>query len=535
MLAGPFGCSALATLDNAPCEVNEDCEALGDGLVCADDGFCEPAEGCLTNQECIEQEGEFNICRKSDNTCVSLLTNECIEVIGDYTRDDAFMFGTVVPLRGDSQGAGLSPKAGIELALNDIESTVNGLPSVAGSSERRPLVLVACSDDADSDQAVVASQHLVDELEVPAIIGAAFSGITIRVATEVTIPAGVLTFSPAATSIAITTIEDNGLVWRSSPSDEFQAEALAKFTPQIEQRIRDEAMLADTDPVSMMILNKADAYGSGLAIAFEQQLVLNGAPAQDPSNTDNYARFDYGDPDSPDVNPPRFGEAVSLVLERQPRIIALMGTREMFSDLMGQIEGGWDDSVGYRPQYLLPDGGVDTLLWNDIVQGNDELRRRVQGTIPGTASPLFNTFRTEFNSRFSDPNLSPETFGAAGAYDITYLLFYAAALIGEGEITGQSLAAQMGRFIGGNPAQVGKNNLSQTLQTLLAGDSIDFEGASGPLDFDLMTGEAPSDILIWCLPTENDGSAGPSTPSGIFFSAATRELTGTDFGPDCDR
>jgi branched-chain amino acid transport system substrate-binding protein len=62
--------------------------------------------------------------------------------------------------------------------------------------------------------------------------------VTIRTTTDVTIPAGVLALSPSATSPAITGLNDRGLVWRTAPSDEIQAEALAKLLQLTEAALK---------------------------------------------------------------------------------------------------------------------------------------------------------------------------------------------------------------------------------------------------------------------------------------------------------
>jgi hypothetical protein len=63
--------------------------------------------------------------------------------------------------------------------------------------------------------------------------------------------------------------------------------------------------------------------------------------------------------------------------------------------------------------------------------------------------------------------------------------------------------------------------------------SIDIAGASGPLNFDPATGEAKSDIQIWCLPKSASGAASPSVYSGLVYDALTEQLSGS-FGFMCD-
>ena len=77
--------------------------------------------------------------------------------------------------------------------------------------------------------AVDAAQKLVNVENVPIIMGALMSGTTIAAAEAAIIPAGVPQISPTATSPAMTFLEDNGLVFRIVPSDNYQGEILAKM------------------------------------------------------------------------------------------------------------------------------------------------------------------------------------------------------------------------------------------------------------------------------------------------------------------
>ena len=92
-------------------------------------------------------------------------------------------------------------------------------------------------------------------------------------------------------------------------------------------------------------------------------------------------------------------------------------------------------------------------------------------------------------------------------------------------ITGSDLASGMASLVpGGSRADldVGGNNINQAFQFLIAGTGIDYTGASGPLNFDLAHGEAPSDIQIWCI--KSGGSS--EVNSGLYFDAANTTLGG---------
>lgn len=511
-------CTLIVDRSADQCESDADCAAFP-GTACSKDNVCAPPP-CNTNADCTPAN---TICVQRDHLCASLLSAECTTIEGDYKNKDALILGSILPT---SQTAGVSIENGIRLAIHDFEQTSNGLPPVPGETAPRPLVLVGCNDNSDADTAVAAASHLVD-LGLPAIIGAAYSGITIRMATEVTIPGGVLAISPSATSAALTDLSDNNLVWRTSPSDIYQAQAMDLYLPQVvEPDVRATLSLMPGDKVKVTILNKGDSYGSGLGKAVEKDLILNGAPALDTSNAGSYVRFDYGDPDDAQNNPTKYDQAVTQVLDDTPHILIILGTTEVVTDLLKPIEDGWPSGLPYRPTYVLSDGGVVNELW-ETVGTDDALRRRVTGTIPGTTNILFNAFRSEYNSQFMD-GTSPDVFGSAGAYDATYLLAYGAVSLGAEPITGPALVESLKKMVPpGATVDVGTDAINGTLMTLANGGSINFNGASGPLDFDVTTGEAPSDIQIWCMPKGVDGSAQSAIGSGLYLDAGSNALQGT--------
>ena len=207
----------------------------------------------------------------------------------------------------------------------------------------------------------------------------------------------------------------------------------------------------------------------------------------------------------------------------------IFGGNEGITEILTAIEAQWGSTPTYRPRYIFSDGGEVAPLW-DYVDTNDNLRQRISGSAPGAGidEPLFKSFHAAYLSKF--PSSSPDVFGAAGAYDIAYLLGYAAAGLKGQPITGPSLATQLTRMSAGPQVDVG-TDINAALTKVSAG-GIDFNGASGPLNFDPKTGEAPSDIQIWCLPTAGS-KAGSGTNSGLYFDAKTQLLAGS-IGAACN-
>ena len=80
-------------------------------------------------------------------------------------------------------------------------------------------VTLALGNARPSPQAgIEAAKRLVETDKVNAIIGALSSGVTIPVAAQVTVPAGVLQISTASTSPEITTLKDNDVLFRPVPT-----------------------------------------------------------------------------------------------------------------------------------------------------------------------------------------------------------------------------------------------------------------------------------------------------------------------------
>ena len=119
----------------------------------------------------------------------------------------------------------------------------------------------------DAAAATAAAERLVTAEGVAAIFGADCSGVTIAITNNVSVPNGVVTISPSATSPALTTIEDNGLFFRTAPSDARQGQVLAELL--IERGI---------DSVAVTYTN--NDYGKGLDGSFGENFTALGGTVE---------------------------------------------------------------------------------------------------------------------------------------------------------------------------------------------------------------------------------------------------------------
>jgi len=512
-------CSLALESSPSQCETDGDCRARGGPFaraVCVTNRCVAPDNvACTTNKQCSDLLGEAAVCRARDKRCGRLLTPECPRVIGDATSEEAIILGTVFSTSGTNGPSGIARERSAELALNEIKSSVGGIRSSVDGVPR-PLAIVQCNDELT----LTGAQHLVDDVGVPAIIGAASSSRVIEIATNVTIPKGVLLITPAATSPAITSLPDGDLLWRTSPSDTLQAVAMVDQIPALEAKYRVDNAVPKATKLRAAFVYINEAYGLGLYEAVTRDAQLNGAPLSDPSNAGLSTGLSYP------PNPPDLEAQITNILAQSPRpsLIVLIGSTEIVTKLIGPLESRWGTATP-RPVYLAGDAVQKTELL-DLVATDDSLRRRIRGSVPAppSTSGAFRSFVFKYEGMFGAP--APTVFGMAGAYDATFLLAYAAAAAGSRALTGAELQKSFARLVKGAPIEVGGTNMNAGFQALASPGTFDFDGASGPLDFDLRTGEARSNIDVWCI--GKGGNGRPTfVPTGRFFDAKTNAMTGT--------
>jgi branched-chain amino acid transport system substrate-binding protein len=444
-----------------------------------------------------------------ESTCAPLKSEDCKDVLADpsdLSDNNTVYLGAVLPMEGPDESTGKPMRNSIELARRDF-SGQGGLAPVRVGMAKRPLVVVVCSDN---DDAARATTHLTDVVRVPAIIGAAFSGVTLALANEVTIPKGVLLISPSATSTYITDLQDSGLVWRTSPPDTLQAVAVAGTVAAVEPQVRSTAGLMAADKIKLAIAHRGDGYGVALADALFTLLEFNGlSPAEQEAF---FLRTNYGDPDDPaNTNPEMlYNQSVQKVLDMTPHVIILIGTSESVTHLYENIESGWSPGTT-KPFYVVTDGGQLPEL---LALVDDEKRTRILGTVPGTVSSLYGLFKSQYHSVFAD-GTSAQVFGSAGAGDLP--------------VTGLGLVAGLKRLV--QPASVaidvGGSGINAAHEKLLTTtENVDFNGASGPLDFDVATGEAPSDIQVWCISKVATSGDTTFANTGFYYDAIDEQMKG---------
>ena len=123
-------------------------------------------------------------------------------------------------------------------------------------------VMRADSTCVDSAAATTAAEGIIAE-GIVAIMGADCSGVTGAIASNVAVPNGIVMISPSATSPGLTTLADQGLFFRTAPSDALGGQILADITN-------------DRGIGSIAITYTNNDYGKGLADVYKAACEAHG-------------------------------------------------------------------------------------------------------------------------------------------------------------------------------------------------------------------------------------------------------------------
>ncbi len=351
--------------------------------------------------------------------------------------------GNLVPLTGDLAPYGPAGEKAGELALQEIDSAIKE----TGVDQTVDLVT---EDGASDDQGGVQAARKLIADGATCISGDYASTATVSVARSVTIPEGVMLISPASTADALSDLDDDGLFARTAPPDGLQGRALAD---------RMEKELGGLQGKTINIGARNDLYGTGFADSLEAELEERGATVAE--------KVIY-DPEQPSYN----SEAAQLT-SGNPDNFVIIDFPETFAKLGPALArtGNWEPS-----QTFITDGLSSTDLTELL--GPEETEGML-GTAPGAFSgDAPNAFDALYTKA---PGPARNLFDAT-TFDDVILCYLAAVAAGSSE--GDAIAEAIVDVTAPGGAKYTFEQLPQVIEALENGEDIDYEGASGPVDWD---------------------------------------------------
>jgi len=307
-----------------------------------------------------------------------------------------------------------------------------------------PVTFAVGDATADPEKAVAAARRLVEVEGVHAVVGPNASASALPVAERVIGPAAIPTVSFSATSPALTAVADDDFLFRTALSDVSQGPVLARLA---RERGFDNVGLLHVD----------DAWGRGLAGAFEAAWdgAVNVVPV-DRTETDFLTA----------LRESASGSAQALVVIAFESAALAMVREAIGNDL-------YDD-------FVFGDGAKRPSLVRTL--GGARLGD-MYGTGPASAPESAASAAWEA-AWVSEYGALPVLAYVKEAYDATIALALAAQAAGR--VDGTAIRDRL-RAVGGSPGTVvnaGPRGVADALHILADGGEIDYEGASGSMDWD---------------------------------------------------
>jgi len=384
--------------------------------------------------------------------------------------------GTLFPYTGALKESGPNVRNGVILAAKQM--------AAAGFD----VTLSHADSRTSAPAAIEAAEKLVNEDQVVAIIGAEASGVTSAVAETVADPNDVLMVSHASTSPHLTNLasdEDKDLFFRTCPSDALQGVVLGKLAASLYKS------------AAVMYVN--NPYGQGLAEQFKKSFekrdgkVLAMVPHHEALSS-SYAS-ELKTALAAAYVPARVTETgrskkslKRAYLPQKPEVLCAFSYPEHAIVYLKEAV----DQMNYK-SFLFCDGTKSIDILKAVGAGNLE---GMMGTAPGTASgEPYLDFIADFKAEFGSLPPLPYITNAYDAMAVIGLAAYAVKVKGLA-LTGPNLRDYI-RQVANPPGNFIKPGEFEAAFALLRqGKDINYEGASGALDFD-ENGDVEAPIEVW--------------------------------------
>ncbi len=308
------------------------------------------------------------------------------------------------------------------------------------------FVIVRADSACDPVAAVDAVTKLVNVSSVSALIGPVCSGATIAQAESVSVPAGVVTLSPSASSPAITSMEKGtDLVFRTAASDAYQGAALASL-----------ALAKGIKDIAVSYAN--DDYNAAIAGVFTKEYTAKGGKI-----TANEAH-------EPSKASYRSEVATLGATSNNLALFAYYGSGGITVMRNALETGAFTTFIG-----------ADGMLSDEVIKqiGAENLKTT---TFTTSASDKSTKAFAAWKAIADAAGVPASDPFVPNSYDATFLMALAIEKAGSGD-RGKIAAAL--RSVANAPGEVIlPGEFAKAKKILAAGGDIHYMGAAGPQDFD---------------------------------------------------
>ncbi len=339
--------------------------------------------------------------------------------------------GVVLGFTGPLESITPDMGAGAELAIKEVSDSGKLLDGVKVESVRADSTCV------DAAAATAAAERIITSDGVKAIMGADCSGVTGAILQNVARPNGIVMISPSATSPALSTAEDDGLFFRTAPSDARQGQIVTDI-------------LTEKGVKTIAITYTNNDYGKGLSDAIKENFEKAGGTVT------IVAAHEDGKAD--------YSAEVGALAQAGGEVLVVAGYIDQGGK--GIIQGSLDS--GAFDTFYLPDGMVGPALPEAIGPGLNGS----YGANPGTDSQGAASYQEMAKAAGFD---GTGAFSAE-SYDAAALIML--AMEAAGSVESADFKSKVMDVANAPGEKIFPGELAKALDLIKAGTDIDYVGAS---------------------------------------------------------
>lgn len=364
-----------------------------------------------------------------------LLATAAAALSAGATYADDVKMGILLGYTGPLESLAPGMTAGAEMAIKEISDSGKFMDGSTVTAVRADSTCI------DAGAATSAGERLITVDGVKGIMGAMCSGATTAVLQNVAMANGMVMISPSATSPALSQMEDDGLFFRTAPSDARQGAVMADI-------------VMDHDIKSVALTYTNNDYGKGLADSFQRSFEEKGGEVT------IVAAHEDGKGD--------YSAEVAALASAGGDALVVAGYVDQGGS--GILRGALDTGAFYT--FVLPDGMVASALEENF---GDELDGSF-GQIPAAEGEG----KDKFLAIAEQNGFDGSQVYASEAYDAAALMLLAMQAAGS---TDPSVYKDKIMQIANGPGEkILPGELGHALDLIAAGDAIDYDGGSA-VDF----------------------------------------------------
>jgi ABC-type branched-subunit amino acid transport system substrate-binding protein len=351
--------------------------------------------------------------------------------------------GALLPQTGDLSIFAPPGEKAANLAIDEASKALEGTDITVDLSTADTETKAAAAQQA--------AQKLISE-GASCLVGPWASDETVPVGQTVAARQQVPLISPSSTSPEITDLPDDGYVFRTAPSDALQGVVLADA---VGQKLGTDATIS--------VAARNDAYGEGIANEFIDAYEANGGTTTGPV---------LYDPEGTTFD----SEADQIVADNPDGYVIID-----FEDPYGKVgaalarTGEFDPSKMFTADGLAFDPKIPSTIPLEALDG-------ASGTRPAT--PEGTDTADAFQKLYDSSSEGPKDRGTFDAQNFDAVSLCVLGAVAAGSSDGPDIQAAITDVASAPGDKYDFTDMAGAIKALQAGEDIDFEGVSGPLDLD---------------------------------------------------